>query len=358
MQFCRDWLQHQSDIANKIQTPKTECGPSVKTRLGQHCESSLERQKDLSSPIQFDALFNEYPAASDTSKCSQADSVAAYMNLSIMTPGFTPMILSHIANKSNDSGCLESNSYMFDSIGEILPEDLFVWQTPTAPPQPPEPSRPPSNDLMDFAPLLTNVSGDTNHESQPNKEEADDDFSLSKIDCTPILGNDYRCSQSQSQFQSHSLPSEQAATSCDGDRLMNLDGKADPIAIVDHENYCGTEAAPSQPIDTTLATESSQSGHLHNSFEAFPAIAFSPSRSPDSLAMVCTELYTKLLSDETGLTENASHIATISPEPTNHQRKKRTDRLKATYKPKRAVVSNEFDDSIFEKDEGGEGCHQ
>eukprot|EP01036_Dinobryon_divergens_P032057 gene32057-41574_t len=335
VQFCREWLQHHVD-SKEAHTPRTpSSNPSATSQLGKQFHYSLHQngdankpaseQKDPSSPIPFDSLFSDVPNVPGT-KYSQGDSIAAYMNLGIMTPGLTPMILSHIT--ANESAYLENHGLMNDHLDDFLPEDLFACHTPANARDICDGLR--ASDPFHFTPFLTSSSMDTYHDQQ-GRDDQESSFSLNNIDCTPILNRD------QLRFNGRSSTLRKSKPDAPHDTLST------------------------QPLNTTHATDSSQ---------------FSYHGNPESLALICTELYTKILSDEidcddiqpqphqgnrtTGeaVTEvSMGRIPDTRPDDRNNKRKRigQTEEDDQKKEEEEKVVGKGqlegFDDRIFEKDE-------
>ncbi len=217
---------------------------------------------------------------------------------------------------------------MQEHLDDFLPEDIFACHTPATARDASDGLR--ASDPFHFTPFLTSSSVDTTHDQQ-GRDGYEGTLSMSNIDCTPILNLNLNSDQLRGKERTSSL------------KRSNVEAHHDTLST--------------QPLNTTHATESSQ---------------FSLRGNPESLALICTELYTKILSDEIDCDaqkprlENTSTRAAMSEvgsekipdgrkQNDRNSKRKRNGRLdeeeEEEEKGGERGPLESFDDRIFEKDE-------
>lgn len=328
VEFCRKWIQQhheakqsqsQSMASRHARTGYDTADPSRKAQQNANHShshshgrsrshhmrtpsSSAEQDVTDTSSIPFDTLFSDVPSSVAPSKASDdtADSALTTMSLGMMSPEFTPMSIPNgtIGNINSCEINFLDNCFMHEGLNDFIAEDLFAWQTPSTAREQHCVSRNPE----EFTPLLTHSSFDSYINSRIATDGGTDSYSytIQNIDCSPILGNESYASQSIAMLQ---VPASLVVPTAARGRSSTRGPVKDPPAVEfkDGEDRAALEQNmhsadnSSNPIEVA-ATSPSEQNHL---FETIPA--YHPEeRTPDSLAMLCTELYTKILSDESG----------------------------------------------------------
>jgi len=225
----------------------------------------------------------------------------------MMTPGFTPMILSNAATTA-EANYLD-NCFMHDNLGDFVSEDFFLWQSPLA-------------------------GKDSSSRSEKEIFDATGSrFFQSDICIPPTEGEIARDYQGQTPKQ-YRLSQRRRKQEKQKVQFL-VDQSEASFEIKTEEMSSETDARIATTDDTlmgslsllhTAATQSSSSQtptiksfgvnanggckDIHSTIAEQP-LPYSlgseyHNRSPDSLVMICTELYSKILSEESGDGEGGS----------------------------------------------------